>query len=101
LGLKDGQNVRIEVMSRYDTTEAIANVNVRSKGYFRNLNDLVEAYPDGILGDRAYVGANAPYDIYEWDGNAQWFNTGEKGGSDAPIISTGATADTSDYDDIF
>jgi hypothetical protein len=100
LGLKDGSNIRIEVMSRFDTIDAIAKVNVRSKGYFRSLDALIAAYPTGVVGDRAYVGINTPYSIYEWDGT-QWYNTGELGGGDVSNITTGATSDTTNYEDIF
>ena len=57
----------------------IKKVSVRY-GYYASVDRLLEARPIGTVGDRAYVGTNAPFAIYEWNGYA-WEDTGLKGGN--------------------
>ena len=101
LGLKDGNNVRISVLSKNATEDAIKNISIRSKGYFTSAEDLRSSIPTAKVGDRAYVGVTPPYAIYEWNEEDGWFDSGKVGGSDGIPITINDTDDTADYKDVF
>lgn len=56
-------------------------VGEKNRGYYVSLASLNVAHPTGNVGDIAYVGTVAPFNIYTWDGSS-WIDTGETGGSD-------------------
>lgn len=56
-------------------------------GYYVSLGSLISAHETGKIGDFAYVGTTAPFAIYAWDGNSQWYDTGATGGSDEVDLS--------------
>lgn len=58
-------------------TEDLKNATYKNKGYFRTLEELIEAYPTSSSGSRAYVGLSYPYEIYYWiDEESSWVNAG-------------------------
>jgi hypothetical protein len=63
--------------------EALDSTIIKNKGYFITLEALRQALPSANIGDRAYVGASAPYTIYTWDSGAKaWVTDGTTGGDD-------------------
>lgn len=54
-----------------------------NKGYFASVDELIQHYPTGRAGDKAYVGTNYPYTIYYWDvDNSSWATDNETGGDE-------------------
>jgi hypothetical protein len=61
----------------------LEEATIKNKGYFKNEQSLKNAIPNGEVGDRAYVGYNAPYAIYQWDETQNtWITDGTLGGDD-------------------
>lgn len=81
-------------------------VGEKNRGYYVSLASLNSAHPTGNVGDIAYVGTTAPFNIYTWNGSS-WADTGETGGSDDvdlsgtyPQMTVGAAENASILEDI-
>lgn len=60
-------------MLRYDDMSTI------TKGYFLTEEDLKEAFPTSQVGNRAFVGSTAPYQIWLYSKENGWYDSGYTG----------------------
>lgn len=62
----------------------LENATYKNKGYFKSLEQLQSNIPTASAGSRAYVGAEYPFAIYEWDTiTKSWVDTGTLGGDES------------------
>lgn len=65
--------------------DKLKNATYKSKGYFKTLAALQEAFPTASAGSKAYVGVKYPYYIYLWESNG-WVNTNQSGGDENVVL---------------
>ena len=72
--------------------DKLKNATYKSKGYFKTLAALQEAFPTASAGSKAYVGVKYPYYIYLWESNG-WVNTNQTGGDENVVLEDYYTKD--------